>query len=110
MNESPGNLTHGMIHVLGIAGGVNGYTSPANTDDNRYYLILSEIGNMLIGNSAESATQGLQDHLRRLSSGGYGYDGITAGIRAQVGYGATVPYYGQEINFLCEGAKRYLKK
>ena len=106
-DESPGNLTHGVIHALGIAGGVNGYTSPANTSDNRYYLILSEIGNSLTGNSAESATQSVQNHFRVLSSGGYT---MQQAMRAHVGYGPPTPTLQKEINYLREGARRYLKK
>ena len=79
----------------------------------RWYLIASEIGNVITGNSAERATQAVQDHLRTLSSGGYGYSGITASMRAQIAAGPpgpTIPNFDNEINYLREGAKRYLKK
>ena len=106
-DQNPGNLTHGVIHALGIAGGVNGYTSPQNTSDNRYYLILSEIGNRITGNSAESATQAVQDHFRILSSGGYMR---LLGMRAALGYGPPTPTYQKEINILRGGARRYLRR
>lgn len=103
-DQNPGNLTHGVIHALGIAGGVNGYTSPDNKGHDRWQILGDELWNKVFGNSAESATEAVHTHLRILSSGGYRPLGV-------IGYGqAPAPTFKTEINYLREGARRYLKK
>ena len=95
--QNPGNLTHGLIHALGIAGGVNGYDPIDNRGSDRWVLIWRELKTRLPGGrSAEWATQSLQDHLRQASQ-----------CNCKCDYSKNWKY---EVNALRQGAKRYLKK
>ena len=102
-SQDPGNLTHGIIHVLGIAGGVNGFKSPANSSTDRWYLLGSAIVYALTSNDAESATQGVQDHLRAQSIRG-------PSIFPPAGHYFPDPVIKQRTDILREGARKYLKK
>jgi RHS repeat-associated protein len=101
--EDSGNLTHGIVHVLGIAGGVNGFTSPANTSDNRWYLMGSAIVYAVTSNDAESAAQGVQDHLRAQSLRG-------PSIFPPAGHYFPDARIKKRTDMLREGARRYQKK
>ena len=111
-NGSSGNLTHGVIHVLGIFGGINGYTAQDNSGHDRIQLLSSELYTRTFGNPAEPATQKVQDHMRMMASGGYGFIGGFG--QAKTGMTPTSqnprPDVSKEYGFLREGAKRFEKK
>ncbi len=101
-SQSPGNLTHGIIHALGIFPGVNGYDR-VDHSGTRHDIIRKEIWNALTGNSAESATQSLQGYLRGVSMGP---------LQGRGNYppGVTLNHsrYKKEISILRQGAQKYL--
>ena len=100
-------LSHGVIHALGIAAGVNGYTPQDNNSKFKYKLIYDEFHTRLFGNSAEAATVNILTHLQKVANGGYTY-------RGQETSGGDIslyrPNYSKEYGYLREGAKRFEKK
>ena len=64
----PGDLTHGIIHALGVASRVNGYDA-VDRSGTKHDIIRREFWNTLTGNSAEWATERLHRTLRMISAG-----------------------------------------
>jgi RHS repeat-associated protein len=113
--ENPANLTHGIIHALGISSGVNGYPSVDNSSSNRWVLVgkalyRDTLGRIINGQPAESAAQSTQNHLHILANGGYNPYPFGSYSVAKTGLPVQPPNFSKEINILKEGARKYLKK
>jgi len=97
--SEPGNLTHGIAHVLGIAGGVNGYTE--KTTGVLAFLTLTD------SNSAESHVLAVQRFFaNRLHQPYYGFASAKNGSPPT----PVDNFAKRDLDVLREGAKNYLKK
>ena len=105
---NPRDLTHGIIHAAGIAGGENGYRGPTQSL-NRYIQILAGALDYRPG-SAEYHTEAIQQYLegRREPSYTYGYNSAKTGAPPTVTINTT--HTTKDMQVLKSGLQRYMSK
>ena len=104
-NKDTGDLTHGIIHAAGIAGGVNGYKGPTLLLGSYKFGALVDLASP--GGTAEYHTRAIQDYLegRREPIYTYGYNSAKTGAPPTVT--STVTHTAKDMQFLKAGLQRY---
>ncbi len=105
-NPITGDLTHGIIHITGIAGGVNGYTGPTMLLGS--YKLGALVDLALLGpGKAEYHTRAIQDYLEgnREPIYTYGYNSAKTGAPPTVTQATT--HTANDMQVLKAGLQRY---
>jgi RHS repeat-associated protein len=102
----PRDLTHGIIHAVGIAGGVNGYRGPTKFLGSYALGGLTDYG----PGSAEYHTEAIQQYLegRRQPIYTYGYNSAKTGAPPTIT--PTTTHTTKDMQVLKDGFKRYSSK
>jgi RHS repeat-associated protein len=102
------NLTHGILHVLGLAAGANGFPG-GKWEGNRIKYLAKQV--FQGSQSAEWAVESMQAHLTKLSNGGYHPIPILMSpMHTPLISIGKEPDKSKEVNILKKEAKRYEHK